>query len=70
MTSEEAIAAFKGKVPVIGRGGGYKIEYLCISALIYRLDSDNKMRLSVELLDKCKHAVTITTPAMVRLKED
>lgn len=45
MTSEEAIAAFKEKVPVIGRSGGYEIEYLCISALIYRLDSDNKMRL-------------------------
>ena len=69
MTSEEAIAAFKGKLPVIDRGGGNEIEYLCISALIYRLDSDNKMRLSVELLDKSEHSVTISTPSRCRLKE-
>ena len=70
MTTEEAIAAFKAQSPVVSRNGGNDIEYLKISALIYRLTDDGKTKLSVELLDKCKHAVTITTPSMVKLKEE
>lgn len=70
MTTEEAIAAFKAQVPVVSRNVGFDIEYLKISALIYRLNDEGKMQLTLKLLDKCKHAVTTTTPVMVRLKED
>lgn len=70
MTTEEAIAAFKAQVPVINKNGGYEIEYLYISALIYRLNQNKKMELSLELYDKCGHAVTITSPRMVRVKEE
>lgn len=42
MTTEEAIAAFKAQVPVINKNGGYEIEYLYISALIYRLNQNKK----------------------------
>lgn len=69
MTTEEAITAFKEQSPVICCDGGQRIEYLKISALIYRLGNDGKMQLSLELLDKCKHAVAISSPSMVRLKE-
>ena len=70
MTTEEAIAAFKAQIPVVSRNFGFDIEYLKISALIYRLNDEGKMQLTLELLDKCKHSVTITTPSMVKLKED
>lgn len=70
MTTEEAIAAFKTQAPVVSRNVGFDIEYLKISALIYRLNDEGKMQLTLELLDKCKHSVTITNPSMVKLKED
>ncbi len=69
MTTEEAIAAFKARSPVVSRNVGFDIEFLKISALIYRLNDEGKMQLTLELLDKCKHSVTITTPSMVKLKE-
>lgn len=69
MTNKEAIAAFKAEVPVIDRRSGYDTEYLKISALIYRLNSNGEMTLTLELYDKCGHSVTISSPNMVRVKE-
>jgi hypothetical protein len=55
MTNEEAKQALIKRTPVIFNN----IEYLCISAIIYRYDKNNNLVISVELTDKCKRSVTI-----------
>jgi hypothetical protein len=60
MNKDEIKAAFLEGVPVVHRG----IEYVCISALIYRR-SGGKLLAQVELHDKCNHSVTIAQPERV-----
>lgn len=55
MTNSEAKEALKNRTPVIYNN----IEYLYISAIIYRYDKNNNLVISAELADKCKHSVTI-----------
>ncbi len=55
MTNSEAKEALKNRTPVIYNN----IEYLYISAIIYRYDENNNLVISAELADKCKHSVTI-----------
>lgn len=55
MTNEEAKAAFFSRLPVKAHG----ITYKRISAIIYRIDKDNKIIISAELLDKTERSVTI-----------
>ena len=55
MTNSEAKEALKNRTPVIYNN----IEYLYISAIIYRYDNNRNLVISAELVDKCKHSVTI-----------
>ena len=55
MTNSEAKEALKNRTPVVYNN----IEYLYISAIIYRYDKNNNLVISAELADKCKHSVTI-----------
>ena len=55
MTNAEAKEALKNRTPVIYND----IEYLYISAIIYRYDKNNNLVISAELADKCTHSVTI-----------
>ena len=55
MTNSEAKEALKNRTPVIYNN----IEYLYISAIIYRYDKNLNLVISAELTDKCKHSVTI-----------
>jgi hypothetical protein len=55
MTNSEAKEALKNRTPVIYNN----IEYLYISAIIYRYDKNLNLVISAELADKCKHSVTI-----------
>ena len=55
MTNSEAKEALKNRTPVIYNN----IEYLYISAIIYRYDDNRNLVISAELADKCKHSVTI-----------
>ena len=55
MTNAEAKEAIKNRTPVIYNN----IEYLYISAIIYRYDKSQNLVISAELADKCKHSVTI-----------
>ena len=55
MTNSEAKEALKNRTPIIYNN----IEYLYISAIIYRYDKNNTLVVSAELADKCKHSVTI-----------
>ena len=55
MTNTEAKNALFNRTPVTYNG----IEYLYITAIIYRVDSNNELIISAELLDKNKRSVTI-----------
>lgn len=55
MTNEEAKTALLHRTPVIYNG----IEYLCLSAIIYRYDKNDKLLISAELTDKNKRSVII-----------
>ena len=55
MTNSEAKEALKNRTPVFYNN----IEYLYISAIIYRYDKNLNLVISAELTDKCKHSVTI-----------
>ena len=55
MTNAEAKEALKKRTPVILNG----IEYLYISAIIYRYDKNRNLVISAELVDKNKRSVTI-----------
>ena len=55
MTNSEAKEALINRTPVIYNG----IEYLYISAIIYRYDDNRNLVISAELADKCKRSVTI-----------
>lgn len=55
MTNEEAKNALFHRTPVTYNN----IEYLCISAIIYRCDENNNLFISAELTDKNKRSVTI-----------
>lgn len=55
MTNEEAKNSLFRRTPVIYNGS----EYLYISAIIYRVDSNNELNISAELLDKNERSVTI-----------
>lgn len=68
MTTEEAKAAFKAQTPILCNIGGTEIEYLHISAITYRI-KNGKYEMNLELFDKSKNSVTISTPSWCRLKE-
>lgn len=55
MTNDQAKEALLRRYPVIYNG----IEYLYISAIIYRYDKHNNLLISAELLDKNQRSVTI-----------
>ena len=55
MTNSEAKEALKNRTPVIYNN----VEYLYISAIIYRYDHNLNLIIFAELTDKCKHSVTI-----------
>lgn len=55
MTNEEAKTALFSKTPV-SYGG---INYAYISAIIYRVDKNNTLAISAEMLDKNQRSVTI-----------
>lgn len=55
MTNNEAKIALKNRTPVVFNG----IEYLCISAIIYRYDKNKNLVISAELTDKNTRSVTI-----------
>lgn len=63
MTNDEVKKAWYEKKPV--HSGG--IDYLCVSALIYRITPNGEMIMSVELLDKNEHSVTIANPEKVEV---
>ena len=54
MTNAEAKEALKKRTPVIYNN----IEYLYISAIIYRYDKNRNLVISAELTDKSKRSVT------------
>ena len=55
MTNAEAKEALINRTPVIYND----IEYLYISAIIYRYDRNNNLLISAELTDKTRRSVTI-----------
>ena len=55
MTNAEAKEALKNRTPVIYNN----IEYLYISAIIYRYDKNHNLVISAELTDKNKRSVII-----------
>ena len=55
MTNTEAKEALKNRTPVIYNN----IEYLYISAIIYRYDKNHNLVISAELTDKNKRSVII-----------
>ncbi len=55
MTNNEAKIALQNRTPVVFNG----IEYLYISAIIYRYDKNNNLVISAELTDKNKRSVII-----------
>ena len=54
MTNDEAKTALLKRTPVVCNG----IEYLCISAIIYRYDKHDNLIISAELKDKNKNSLT------------
>ena len=65
MTRTEARNACKKGCPVVYNG----IEYLYISAIIYRRGGPDGFRMLAELLDHNRNTVVVVDPARVRLKE-
>ena len=55
MTNNEAKIALQNRTPVVFNG----IEYLYISAIIYRYDKNHNLVISAELTDKNQRSVTI-----------
>lgn len=55
MDNNEAKNALFNRTPVVCND----IEYLCISAIIYRYDKNNNFIISAELQDKNRNSVTI-----------
>ena len=55
MTNDEIKDALYAETPVEYKG----IKYRCISAIIYRKGQETKTSITVELLDRCGHSVTI-----------
>lgn len=54
MTNDEAKTALFKRTPVVCNG----IEYLYISAITYRVNSNDELVISAELLDKNRRSVT------------
>lgn len=65
MTSLEAKNAMLKFLPVESKG----ITYRRISAIIYRPDDSGGVSVTLELLDKSGHSVTITHPKDVTLSD-
>ena len=65
MTRTEARNACKQGRPVVYNG----IEYLYISAVIYKRGGPDGFKMLVELLDQNRNAVVIVEPERVQLKE-
>ena len=65
MTKTEVRETFKQGCPVIYDG----IEYLCISAIIYRRGGPGGMYTRLELMDRNRRAVVIVDPERVTVKE-
>ena len=68
MKNEELKQALQSGEPVIFTNtDGREIEYDCVSAIVYRMN-ENKITISVELLDKNKWSVIVCDPEKVRQK--
>lgn len=55
MTNDEAKEAFRNRTPVYYNG----VQYLKITAIIYRYDHFDNLLVSAELLDRCGNSVVI-----------
>jgi hypothetical protein len=55
MNNDEAKTALFRRTPVTYNG----IEYLCITAITYRVNTNGELIISAELLDKNRRSVTI-----------
>ena len=55
MTNSEAKEALFAKIPVVYKN----TEYSYISAIVYRVDKNNNLFISAELMDKNERSVTI-----------
>lgn len=69
MTHDELKQALFNRRPVVHAVSGTETEYDHVSAIIYRLNKNQKLVVSAELSDKCGHSVSIVGPERVRYKE-
>lgn len=73
MTPEDAINAFKKQYPITVEipctvnVKENKVNYQKISALIFRLDKNGEIEMSLEAYDRSGHSVTIVKPERVEL---
>lgn len=65
MTNEELKTALLTQVPVMHDG----IEYKCVSGILYRKNPEGGIRIEAELMDRCRHSVSIVYPESVRFVE-
>lgn len=66
MTGPEAREAMLSRTPVHYNG----IDFICITAITYRTGPVGDINVTLELLDKCKHSVTIANIKDVTIKGD
>ena len=66
VTNNEAKDALFAKTPVVYKN----TEYLYISAIVYRVDKNNKLFISAELMDKNERSVTIAQLKEIHTSHD
>lgn len=66
MTGEEAKRALLEQHPIVNNG----IEYLYVSAIIYRRDKNKRIAITLELMDKSGHSVTYAPIESVEKREN
>ena len=66
MTNDEAKNALLARSPVTYKN----IEYSYISAIIYRVDKNNRLFISAELMDKNERSVTIAQLKEIHTSHD
>lgn len=66
MTGVEAREAMLSRTPVHYNG----IDFIRITAITYRPGTNGEILVTAELLDKCKHSVTIANVRDVTTKDD
>ena len=66
MTNDEAKNALLARSPVTYKN----IEYSYISAIVYRVDKNNRLFISAELMDKNERSVTIAQLKEIHTSHD